>query len=327
MSTEIFKCVAGSRLFGTANADSDTDMKAVHFPDSKAILLGTADAVHTSSTGNNTTKNNATDEDFVSFPVAKFLGMLAKMETNAVEMLFAPNLSPSPYWTMIYEDRHKLLTSNRDGFVGFGKSQAMRYAVRGDRVETLERVCAILESIPFHWKVSHGDKVRSRLSDIPNVVVFEKEEASGAVTPYMEVFGREMSMHVRVSEALKVYQKPLKEAGLRTLQAHAAGGADWKGLYHAHRIVDEGIELLTTGELVFPLRNAQEYLNIRSGGLSLDEVLDTFDAKLVTLENVTAIPELKEKADMEWIEAFVMAAHEKVVVDAYYAWQEQAIAG
>ena len=141
----------------------------------------------------------------------------------------------------------------------------------------------------------------------------------------MEVFGREMSLHVRVSEALKVYEKPLNAAGLRTKEAHAAGGADWKGLYHAHRIVDEGIELLTTGNLVFPLRNAAEYLNIRSGELTLDAVLDTFDAKLATLETVTPVPELKEKADMEWIEAFVMAAHEKVIVDAYYAWKGSAV--
>ena len=330
MSTEIFKCIAGSRLFGTANADSDTDLKAVHLPSGESVLMQTADAVITQtadavithSTGSNTTKNNAADEDFVSFPVAKFLGMLAKMETNAVEMLFAPNLTPSPYWTMIYTDRHKLLTNKRDCFLGFGKSQAMRYAVRGDRIETLERVCSVLESIPTHWKVSDGDATRLRLSAIPHVTITTKIEASGTETPYMEVFGRELSMHVRVSEALKVYQKPLTEAGSRTIAAHAAGGADWKGLYHAHRIVDEGIELLTTGDLVFPLRNAQEYLSIRSGGLSLDAVLDTFDAKLATLEAVTAIPELKDTADMAWIKAFTCAAHEKVVVDDYFAWKE-----
>ena len=321
MSTEIFKCVAGSRLFGTANAASDTDMKAVHFPDSKSILLGTADAVITSSTGNNATKNNASDEDFVSFPIAKFVHMLAKMETNAVEMLFAPNLTPSPYWDMIYDDRHKLLTSNRDGFVGFGKAQAMRYAVRGDRVETLTRLCDLLADIPPNMKVSDAGR-EDLINAIPNVQSVLKREDSGTQTPYLIVFGREVSLNCRAGEVLKVYQKPLKEAGLRTREAHANGGADWKGLYHAHRIVDEGIELLTTGGLVFPLRNAPEYLNIRSGELSLDEVLDTFDAKLTTLENVKAIPELKEKADMEWIEAFVMAAHEKVVVDAYYAWQE-----
>jgi hypothetical protein len=322
MSTEIFKCIAGSRLFGTANADSDLDMKAVHFPSTEAILLQTASAVITSSTGSNTTKNNASDADFVSFPVAKFLGMLAKMETNAVEMLFAPNLTPSPYWDMIYADRHKLLTNKRDCFLGFGKSQALRYAVRGDRIESLTQVCDILSSINPSFRVSVGEDVFSRLRAIPHVTITIKTEASGSETPYMEVFGRELSMYVRAGEALKVYQKPLKEAGMRTMQAHAAGGADWKGLYHAHRIVDEGTELLTTGELVFPLRNAQEYLSIRAGNLSLDEVLDTFDAKLKVLETAVAIPELKDAADMKWIESYILAAHEKVVVDAYFAWQE-----
>lgn len=38
--TEIFRCLAGSRLYGTNNADRDHDYKAVNFPTRKQILWG-----------------------------------------------------------------------------------------------------------------------------------------------------------------------------------------------------------------------------------------------------------------------------------------------
>ena len=92
-------------------------------------------------------------------------------------------------------------------------------------------------------------------------------------------------------------------------------------MYHAHRVVDEGIELFTTGSLVFPSKHAAEYLKIRNGELAIDEVLDTFDEKLKTLENVEPIPCFNEKADMEWIEEFISSVHEQKVVGRYETWR------
>lgn len=303
MTTEIFKCVAGSRLFGTAVPESDTDYKGIHVPSTRDILLGKSKVIE-SSTGNKVTKNTAADTDMVSFPIQRYLELVTKMETNAIEMLFAPNLIESVEWKVVYANRHRLLSSNKKAFTGFGKSQAMRYAMRGTRLDTFTAVCDILSNMTGNRKVSEQPSA-IHFHSVPSVSIFYKTEHDGNETPYMDVLGKECSMNVKAQEALAMYLKPIKEAGQRSLTAQAQGGADWKGLYHAHRIVDEGLELFGTGNLSFPCKNAQEYLAIRSGSLTLGIVLDAFDSKLAALEAIEPHKALLEKADTGWIENFV----------------------
>ncbi|AWY09133.1 hypothetical protein vBRpoSV10_11 [Ruegeria phage vB_RpoS-V10] len=335
MTTEIFRCVAGSRLFGTATAQSDTDYKSVFIPSARDILMGNTMQAKQTSTGDNKAANAAIDVDCTSFSLQRYLSLLGKMETNAIEMLFAPNLVDD--WAaapmkMIYNDRFKIMTDNKDAFVGFGKSQAMRYAVRGDRLDTLVAVVARLKEMDPHRPIAQqlGGTDKFWMPDaIPNLVIYDKRDevrdpASGRrdSTPYMSVFGREVPLTARPGEAIKVYQKPIDEAGKRTKASAATGGPDWKGLYHAQRIVDEGIELFSTGELLFPCQNKDAYIAIRTGQMELEDVLLQFEDSLAQLEELTPIREFREGTDEDWGNELVMAFHEQKVVDAYHAWRE-----
>ena len=320
MTTEIFRCVAGSRLFGTATETSDTDYKAVHIPDARSILLGTANAVIDRSTGDKNSSNSADDVDMVSFPVQKYLSMLAKMETNALEMLFAPNQHDDWLWDQLKDERFRLMSRNKKAFTGYAKGQAMRYSVRGDRVAALEDVVEILTDFNPNHRVQMGPNAFERLRAVPHVRCYVKNEF-GKEVPYLSVLGREVPMTMKAGQAIKVFEKPLAEAGKRSRDAAAGSGADWKGLYHAQRIVDEGLELFSTGELVFPCREADYYLQIRSGELPIEAVLDRFEERLAALEELDPISEFRDEADKEWIDEFVMSVHEQKVVDAYEEWR------
>lgn len=313
MTTEIFRCVAGSRLFGTATKDSDTDYKAVHLPSREAILLGTADAVIDRSTGPKKSANSKDDVDYVSHPLHGYLRLLSKMETNALETLFAENEGTSDTWIMdtVYDNRFKVMTSNMKSFTGFAKQQAMRYAVRGDRLDTLERVVDTLVSCRFKTKQSTVRDAMPLLQAIPNVSFVDKLQPSGDMLPYLNVFGREVPVTAHISEAIKVYEKPIREAGKRAREA--TGGPDWKGLYHAQRVVDEGLQLFATGELVFPCENAPAYLAIRSGQMELEAVLGNFEDALAKLEELKPIPEFRATTDQEWIDQFVLDIYGDVV--------------
>lgn len=319
MCTEIFKCVAGSHLFGTSTKDSDTDFKAVHIPSARDILLGRTQGVKDTSTGNGQTANTSEDVDSVSFPIQKFMGMLAKGETNAIEMLHAPNMHDDWIWDTLVENKFRLIPANMKAFVVFGHSQAIRYAVRGDRVTSLQKLVDVLESFNPGYRVAMGPDAFMRLREIPNVKCITKKHGDKEV-PYLVAFGREAPMHSKAGEVAKIFRKPLNEAGKRSRDA--VDGPDWKGLYHAHRIVDEGIELFSTGNLVFPCKNAPEYLQIRRGELKIDAVLDRFDEKLAILEGITPISDFRGKADTVWIDEFVMSIHEQYVVNAYHEWAQ-----
>jgi RNA repair pathway DNA polymerase beta family len=315
MATEIFKAVTGSRLFGTSTPDSDIDMKAVHIPTTRNILLGTADAVITTSTGTDAGKNGAGDEDFQSYPLHKYLRMLMKMDANAVEMLFAPNLLDFPFsyvWDRLVLNRDKLLSNKFESFAGFGRAQAMRYAVRGDRLAALVAVVNALQGWDPTKPVRSNDW--ATLLTVPGVTTFNGPDG----IEYLSVHGRSVPVTARVAEAHSIFLKPIAEAGKRTHKALDNGGADWKGLYHAHRVVDEGIELATTGELRFPLRNAAQYLSIRNGDVSLDEVLDTFEDKMVQLDEARVTSTLRAEADVDWIEGFVAEVYFEQIANGSY---------
>ena len=320
MSTEIFKCVAGSNLFGTATSTSDMDFKAVHVPSARDILLGRTMDVADRSTGNKETPNTPEDVDSVSFPLQKFMYMLAKGETNAIEMLHAPNMYDDWLWNELVANKFRLVPANMKAFVGFGRSQAMRYAVRGDRVTVLQELVKLLDSVEERCGNTRLIRVPAAIYEIGQLkgVNIHTKRHGDTDVEYIVAFGREVPVNCKIREIIDVFQKPLNEAGKRSRDA--VDGPDWKGMYHAHRVVDEGIEFFSTGNLVFPCRNAPEYLQIRRGELPIEEVLDRFDEKLAVLESLTPISDFREEADKEWIDEFVMSVHEQYVVSAYHEW-------
>ena len=328
MPTELFHCVAGSRLFGTATPTSDTDYKAVHVPSARSILLGTADAVINKSTGSDKTSNTKDDIDMISFPLHKYLHGVTKMEVNSLEMLFANNTLDDFLLNEIVKERFRLMTSNKKSFIGFAKQQAMRYAVRGDRLDALVNVVEVFKQASPHYKLSDQYEVVEHLRKMPNVTVTDvpddnRDPASGRrdYTQLLTVFGRSIPLTMRPAEAMKVYQKPIDEAGKRTVSAANGGGPDWKGLYHSQRVVDEGIELFSTGELVFPCRQWTRYMLIRTGQADLEDVLCYFEDKLQELEELTPISDFRETADTEWVDEFVASVYEQKVVEAYETWR------
>jgi len=318
--TKIFKCLAGSRLYGTSRPDSDTDYKSVHLPTKREILLGNGKPVVSKSTGSSSQTNGADDTDDESFTLQRFLKLASDMQTIPVEMLFVMTdpldlICEHPVWDMVVRNRHKILSNNTDTFVGYCKGQAVRYSMRGSRLETYKMLCAAIGTLDTtgKWKgvVRVGDVIGT-LSQIEGVKVVEKTH-NKKIVEYLDVFGRQVPEGLPLREALKVYEKPVREAGRRANAAMDAGGADWKALYHAVRIVDEGIDLFRDGEITFPCQNRDYLMQIRSGELKLDAVLDHFDEKLEILMGIGDKSPLADAPDRLWIDDFVSEVYEEIV--------------
>lgn len=294
--TVIYSSVMGSRLFGCYNENSDWDYKSVHIPTDRQIILGQ---------GNNVSDSKG-EEDKQSFPLKKYLNLLTKMELNSVELLFSTASKTSrfelhPVWKTLWDNKFKILSKDKKPFVGFAKSQAMRYAVRGDRYDTLSTVVEYLQDIgcPQDKMTKVWSCIQDDLTKLKGVEIIQAE------TEYLSVFGRKVPMGSRLQEAIDIYLKPLKEAGERTRVASGEGGVDWKGLYHAHRVVDEGLELWETGRIVFPLKNCGLYSSIRNQEFTLDKVIKTFMEKLDKLEALDDTKYLNDTPDTQWAEDFL----------------------
>lgn len=307
---EIFRCLAGSRLYGVSNENSDYDFKAVHLPTKRQILLGKRDQVISTSTGPKDARNSAGDTDTESFELQRFLKLASDMQTIPVEMLFVNgNDIWTPLWYEVVKNRDKILNRNAKAFVGYCKGQAVRYSMRGNRLETYEEVVKVLAAAPPSSVV--GGRF-TLLSAIEGVKIVTKDH-NGKQVLYLDVFGRQVPEGVEAGEAVEVYRKPVREAGNRARAAKESGGMDNKALYHAMRIVDEGIELFETGNITFPCQNLDFLRQIRAGEVDLDRILDQFDEKIAILEAIGDESPLAERPDKEWTDDFVASVYEATV--------------
>lgn len=317
MRHEIMRCLHGSHLYGTETPDSDVDWKAIHLPTGEEVLLGTTHDTIRTSTGDDASRNGSGDVDVESHSLQKFLALAQGMKTVSVELLFAPPEQTSHMWDVIVRNRDKILNRNADAFVGYCKSQAVRYSLRGVKLKTYLEVLEYLRELPADKPVAANGDAYAALTSMEGVEVLQKKMPGGTVVPHLSVFGREVPGTISAQRALEVYEKPAKKAGAR---AHDAmlGGADWKAVAHSLRVAGQGIELFRDGVITFPRPEAPFLKRVRAGDMTLDAAMDVFDERLAELLDVAENSRtLRAVPDVHWIKNFLLEAHLDVVCDDY----------
>lgn len=257
----------GSHLFGTSTPSSDQDFKGVHLPSGEAILLQRAEEVIDHGiVAKQGTKNTAEAVDEQSFSLQKFFTMLAKGDTVATEILFAPPLEANPRWPEIQAMGRSLLNRQCKGFVGYCVRQAAKYGIKGSRMGAVRRLLDLLE-------VEHGLARLGSMAEALRAFALEEEHADWVNIPgpngedlwHIDCCDRKMPMTVTIGDARKVYAKVWETYGERARAAMANEGIDWKAISHAVRVARQAIELLTTGHITFPRPDAAELREIKQG--------------------------------------------------------------
>ncbi len=125
----LVKIKYGSHLYGTATAESDLDIKGIFIPKARDILLQRIPPVISLSRPKSHGENNtANDVDYELYSPEKYLSLLAKGQSVALEMLFAPDFAmlnpPHPTWSAIKALAPQILTRQAVSFVHYCKQQA-----------------------------------------------------------------------------------------------------------------------------------------------------------------------------------------------------------
>lgn len=115
----VFRCISGSRAYGTSIAGSDVDLRGVFATGQLGAMtpffpVGQVDA----------------EGDDVTFELAKFAGMVAEQNPNILELLWTDRenvLFEAPEWRLLREQREALLTTKvRTTYGGYATSQIKR---------------------------------------------------------------------------------------------------------------------------------------------------------------------------------------------------------
>jgi len=309
----IVKMIFGSQIYGTSTENSDTDIKGVFLPSPEEILLQKIPKVISTSTKENErAKNTKNDIDTELFSLGTFFKLVSEGQTVVMDMLFAPwnfNLeTPHWIWFDIINNRDKLLSKQSKSFVGYCRTQANKYGIKGSRVSAMRLALELLKLHDIHKKISELESDIILLNGEHSKIFIDDKGMK-----YWEVCNRKIPFTAKVKFGIDAFQKIFDEYGHRALAAEQQNGIDWKALSHAVRIGEQAKELLTTGFITFPRPNAQFLLEVKLGKRSYQEVADIIEKNLEEIEKIESI--LPDQPDHKWIEQYLLDIYKEEIVE------------
>ena len=301
----------GSHLYGTNTSQSDEDYKSVYIPTMREILLQrVTDSVQIGKKVKAEGERNLPgDTDNECYSLQRYLGLIAEGQTVAVDMLFAPNpMFTSELWQRIQANSDKLVTKRSAAFVGYCRTQANKYGIKGSRVASaknaLDRFEKLLAEHGTTAKVAEFFGSDDEVFD-DHTRTLRKETPTGTMR-YFECCNRMVGFNNTVKEAAAIYRRIHENYGDRARLAETNQGIDWKALSHAVRVGREAVELLTTHQITFPLPYAAHILEIKQGKLPYQAVAEEIEQLLEEVEKASAASTLREDPDRQFIDDLVV---------------------
>jgi hypothetical protein len=313
----------GSHLYGTATPASDLDLKQVYVPDGRDILLQRVKAAIVHNTKDDRTqKNTADDIDVTTFSIQRFLGLVLEGQVGALDMLFAPSWAftsePDFLWGYIVDSRHSLISKRSSAFVGYCRTQANKYGIRGSRVAAARAALGLLQhavdqgdgadkldALKLHISALQSTQEHMEIINIPS--------QAGTDVFHWAVCGRKMPFTASIKSARDIMQRVVDEYGHRALAAEKNQGVDWKALSHAVRVGRQAIELLDTGNMTFPRPEAAHLIAIKTGQLAYALVAEEIDQMLLDVEAAEQRSTLPEHGNQAIADSIVLDAHAEAV--------------
>ena len=300
----------GSHLYGTNTEESDSDFKGIYMPSSREILLNQVQkSITNNSKSDSTQKNSKDDQDSQFYSLHYFILNLAMSgDTSALDMLHAPDnmiIENSTPWKTIVRNREKFYTKSLSSFVGYARTQASKYGIRGSRLNDAERVLNFIKTNKDYETKSI--KLKDVWDSLPmGEHIFKLDPDPNGVRMY-EVCGRRIGETTQLAYLFSVVQKFYEAYGLRAQQAANNEGIDWKAVSHALRAAYQMKELLTQKTITFPLKEASFLRDIKQGKYHFaKEVSPLLDSLMIELEELTLKSDLPEKPNRKFWEDFLV---------------------
>jgi len=320
MTELVVRIEFGSHLYGTSTSSSDHDYKSVYVPCASAILLQRVKG----SLGHKVKRyegdrNSPEDTDDEMYSLQRYLGLLSEGQTVTIDMLFTPKpLMTGPLWEEIRANKDLLLTKRSAAFVGYCRTQANKYGIKGSRVaaakEAAEFFKAQLDRLGTTAKLHEiADLLPSIVGEHTQIV--ELDTTPGHTEHFVECCNRKVSFGNTIKAASEIFSRIYDNYGKRAKLAQTNEGIDWKALSHAVRVANEALELLATANVTFPLSNAEHILEIKRGLLPYDDVASEIERLLEEVERASEVSTLRDEADQEFIDALVCRVHRKAVLE------------
>lgn len=261
-----FLSLCGSRLYGVANPDSDTERRGFYLAPF---------AEWTGLPGYNFQQSEKRDSvnDVVIWNLRDFISHLIKGSTQTIEVLFSNEYIATEIGEEVLRVREWFITKH------------IYRSIRGFALGEISKITATeIKAKPDYvddWtKINNfcsGFKLRGTERDeIVRMIEYIKNDTLTTRVPHNKC----------QDNRRKLFEKY---------------GFDTKAAYHSVRLLSQGIELLTAGRLTFPRPEAPLLIQIRKGEKTLDEVMIILAALGIELDRAYAASTLPERPDVNKI--------------------------
>jgi len=315
----VYITMYGSKLFGTDNANSDTDYKGIFIPSREDVLLK-RDIEHYNYNTNTESKNDKEDVDLQLYSIYKWFNLLKKGETGALDLLFSLFREDTQIYTdkaftgVMKENYHKFYNKNLHSFIGYCVGQSKMYNIKGERFAELHDFVELFSKIEVD---NREEKLEDYFPKIEQIFVEKQYKYVKFIKAsiargnqaykegrYVELLGKRFAGSVTVAYFTKLISQMEEQFGNRTRDA--AIGVDYKALSHAVRVIDEVEELLDDGFITFPLKNRAYVTAIKEGRIALEEVMAYIDIKLDVVQEKLDNSTLPQKSDEMFIDRLIL---------------------
>lgn len=283
---------AGSHFFDLNGPKSDTDYRGLYidmYQDSFKSAKKVYQVDYKTKIGGG--KNSSEDVDFTLFSLSTFFKLLRSGDFNMTELLHAPEnkiIYKTPIFDELVENRKNLIVNDISAFLSFIKKEFKRYGINIYHYKMQEDFVSFIKKwkstdrLADHWGeiVAYGEKVDG--------IRFTKTTISNSETtkkiPAIVIAERLHQNTTSIKYVVEAIEAVLSRYGHRQ-KSMADSGVEFKGLYHALRLIYEANDLYDYGELKLPFEKKRHdlLLKIKSGDIEKDWLFQLIDEEIEKL--------------------------------------------
>ena len=284
--TKILEYHVGSKLYGTDTPDSDIDIAGVFIAPIEYYFglenIKELDMSIKSKDENNKNNKDAIDRKF--YEIKRFINLATDNNPNIIEQLYIPENK------LIYasEDGLKILNNKQlflhkglyYRFIGYAYSQKKKMIVKLDNYDEYIRIIDILNTLDSTAKlINFTDKLKNYIDN-----------------EFLKIGDIKVPLGVQTKKAISIIKNRFESLSHRKSLV-LKYGYDTKFASHLIRLVLEGIELLYTKNLIFPLEYADYIKDIKNGKYEMGQILEEFDILEKRLNKAQSESELPNYPD------------------------------
>ncbi len=298
----------GSHFFGTNTPNSDLDFKGIFLPSKEQAYLGKIPRNITITTKvNKNSKNTAEDIDVELFSLHEFIKLACEGQTVAIDMLHAPDnmlLQDSLIWSKLVENRSRFYTNNLKAFVGYARSQAAKYGIKGSRLNSVKKVLDFLGNVQVNCRLKD---IWDYLPEGEHIYKLYPNPLDTNQRRIYQVCGRKVDESAKIEYTCSIFKRFYDNYGERVKLAAKNEGIDWKAVSHALRAAMEVKQILTQKTIVFPLAEANYLIKVKTGKLDyMTEVAPKLENMMEDLEFLAKNSDLPSKVDRKFWDNFIV---------------------